>query len=948
MNSPRRTLALAPCLFAVALAVGCAGDPPDVSVTRSDEGRVELGTSSIATRNFDARISQSDRRGQKLVQLSDVQDRFTGRFADADVAATVDESSGVTRSIMSNVSYLTEAKAGTPDSIARAFAKANLQMLGLTDQDLADMVITDQVYSQVTGVTHIYYGQRHAGLPVYNGQLHFNINRNGRILSVNNSFVPHLAKVAGTPSPSLQAVDAVLSAADNLSLELIEEPTVMSAVAGGAEQRQLIEAPELSQASIDARLAWLPINGQKVALVWRFDVQTNDDNHHFDFTVDAEKGNVWTRFDWTNSDSYRVYAQPVESANHSTPPQPADGRVVATNPAFADSSPLGWHNNGTTSFTIHRGNNVHAYDDRDANNAAPATQPDCGASRDCNFPVNFAGAPSTYTSAAVTNLFYWNNIIHDVQYQYGFDEPAGNFQISNFGNGGAGNDMVRAEGQDGGGTNNANFSSPPDGSLPRMQMFEWTMTNPRRDGDLDNAIIVHEYGHGVSIRQVGGPGNSGCLNNSQQAGEGWSDWLALWYTADANDVGTDARGIGTYALGQPTSGPGIRTQRYSTNPAVNTWTYSSINGMAIPHGVGSVWAQAIWEVYWALVNRHGFSPDKHNAAGSAGNQRAMLYINEGLKNTICSPTFVDNRNGIIAAAEDAFGGEDVCLIWETFAAFGLGTNAVSGGPNSTNPTNGFNIPAECACSPAPVADAGPDRTICAGGSVTIGTPARAGTTYSWSPGGATTAQITVSPTVTTTFTVTATTSCGSTSDSVTVTVDQGGAGAFVEEFETGATGWTATGLWHLAQNSTCAGAGNPGFSSPTRAFYYGRDATCNYNSGATNTGDLTSPPISGIIASSVLTFDFFRRVESFSQSFDRTTVDVIRSNGTATTVFTRDSRNPSAGIPWGSSGNISLSAFAGDTIRLRFRFNTVDNVSNNFAGWFIDHVTVTRGSTCTP
>jgi extracellular elastinolytic metalloproteinase len=33
---------------------------------------------------------------------------------------------------------------------------------------------------------------------------------------------------------------------------------------------------------------------------------------------------------------------------------------------------------------------------------------------------------------------------------------------------------VRAEAQDGSGTNNANFLTPADGSRPRMQMFIWT------------------------------------------------------------------------------------------------------------------------------------------------------------------------------------------------------------------------------------------------------------------------------------------------------------------------------------------------------------------------------------------------------------------------------------------------------------------------------------------
>jgi hypothetical protein len=73
----------------------------------------------------------------------------------------------------------------------------------------------------------------------------------------------------------------------------------------------------------------------------------------------------------------------------------------------------------------------------------------------------------------------------------------------------------------------------------------------------------------------------------------------------------------------------------------------------------------------------------------------MLYVNEGLKNTACNPTFTQIRDGILQAATDNHGGEDVCRMWEAFAAFGLGTNAVSGGPASTTPANGFDIPVSC-------------------------------------------------------------------------------------------------------------------------------------------------------------------------------------------------------------------------------------------------------------
>ena len=68
-----------------------------------------------------------------------------------------------------------------------------------------------------------------------------------------------------------------------------------------------------------------------------------------------------------------------------------------------------------------------------------------------DYPLNLEKQPSTYIDAAIVNLFYWNNIIHDLFYVYGFTESAGNFQINNFGKGGKGNDAVIANAQDGSG-----------------------------------------------------------------------------------------------------------------------------------------------------------------------------------------------------------------------------------------------------------------------------------------------------------------------------------------------------------------------------------------------------------------------------------------------------------------------------------------------------------------
>ena len=50
------------------------------------------------------------------------------------------------------------------------------------------------------------------------------------------------------------------------------------------------------------------------------------------------------------------------------------------------------------------------------------------------------GANRTQVMAAVTNLFYIVNFMHDWYYDAGFDEVSGNAQKDNYGRGGAAND----------------------------------------------------------------------------------------------------------------------------------------------------------------------------------------------------------------------------------------------------------------------------------------------------------------------------------------------------------------------------------------------------------------------------------------------------------------------------------------------------------------------------
>ena len=213
-----------------------------------------------------------------------------------------------------------------------------------------------------------------------------------------------------------------------------------------------------------------------------------------------------------------------------------------------------------------------------------------------------------------------------------------------------------------------------------------------RDGDFENGIIFHEYGHGLSNRLTGGPGIS-CLGGAEQMGEGWSDYVAITSFLDPDlDDPNQPRGMGPYALFQADRhGNGIRPRPYSRDFNIQPTTYDSIKtnawltgSLAQPHGIGHAWAAILWDMNWDLIDKYGFSGNIYLPWNAGGNNRAMQYMVDGLKLQGCSPTFVSGRAAIIAAANVLGGGAagevkgDACTLWATFSRRGLGFSAVGG------------------------------------------------------------------------------------------------------------------------------------------------------------------------------------------------------------------------------------------------------------------------------
>lgn len=704
---------------------------------------------------------------------------------------------------------------------------------GFEENDLKDVRVSHSTYSAHNGLTHVYLQQYLSNIPIHNAVANYSFKEASLYIG-GHSLIPiantQLRKNAKWERPAKWIKKISTKKGYNILLDSV------------AISKEWI--------SKDNRL----IKAYK--LIWKD--QENGD--HWIFHIDATNGDILEQqnlvrkcvFSKPHSQgpfklnrhlstkshnqaimpsSYKVYPWPMESPNHGV-------QEIVADPADPIASPFGWHDVDGVSgadFTITRGNNVHAYQDTADIDQSLGDEPDGGQLLKFNFDHKPALGPLANIDADLTNLFYWNNLMHDWSYQFGFDEASGNFQMNNYGKGGVSGDPINAHALDGQDVDNATFSSPDDGASGTMQMFKWIVgsnvevSSPatlagmynngiaqfgpnivgeitssliivddeegvtsdaceiiqnannirgsialidrgichfsekvvnaqdrgavacvicnnepntgvinmaagnfanqvnipavfmtKEDCDLikeqilqgeevimkltdeveevsssfDNGIVVHEYAHGLTDRLTGGASNSSCLNNDEQAGEGWSDFFALVMTHSKEDRGSDKRGIASYVLGQPIDGIGIRRYHYSTDMNINPQTHSHMRATSSPHALGEVWASVLWDMYWNLIDQYGY--DRSWSDKNSGNYIAIQLVVDGLKLQPCNPSLIEARDAIIRADGINNNGINSCLLWKTFARRGFGIDAIGGLRNiRTDNLDGFKAPLSC-------------------------------------------------------------------------------------------------------------------------------------------------------------------------------------------------------------------------------------------------------------
>lgn len=364
-----------------------------------------------------------------------------------------------------------------------------------------DFVVTRVFKDDHNGVSHAYGFQTHAGIEIEGTNFGAHA-QGGKIVYFNERFVAEGSKM--DPADHQLPLTGVWQSFFQTHKSHFAEGLVNAIrewETSGTNEWTLTD-PALSPEKIRVKKTYY-LQGSALIPTWSISCLLPDESHWYYSIIDGIDGSLIKEHDWklsckvdhnhkaehragweatpepfspvytsskkADGASYRVFALPLESPNHGS-------QSVEKDPADATASPYGWHDvDGSTGhdFEITRGNNVWASEDR-SNLNSPGYSPDGGSTLNFNFSYTSNGEPEDNLDAAITNLFYWNNVIHDVMYRYGFDEESGNFQENNYGNHSFGDgDPVLADAMDGSGTNNANFATPPDGFTPRMQMFLW-------------------------------------------------------------------------------------------------------------------------------------------------------------------------------------------------------------------------------------------------------------------------------------------------------------------------------------------------------------------------------------------------------------------------------------------------------------------------------------------
>ena len=390
--------------------------------------------------------------------------------------------------------------------------KEIIHFLSVTNKSDSNFIISSSYADASTGLSHVYLQQTYMGIPVYN-QIKSLTFLNGDLQYIAGNFISNIANVTNQATPTFSAKEAIKNVATHLRLS-ITDSLIELYNTYLMDKKIIYSTGNIAKQNIKTQLVWASNDeGNTFRLAWNISIDVINSTDYWNLNIDAADGKIISQTNFTvyesphseqrNTSSFfnkkiidnenlkkiKVASAPPPSlattVSYNVIPYPYESRFVGnvaveTNPwtkvgTNNNATTYGWQFDSLSNYNFTRGNNVFVYDDSLNKNTPGRADTTTTTFPTLTFKRNFdfTQVPTTTINRqfSTDNLFYWNNIMHDLFYQYGFNEAAGNFQQSNLGRGGIGGDYVFAENQDGGGIDNANFATPPDGYNPRMQMY---------------------------------------------------------------------------------------------------------------------------------------------------------------------------------------------------------------------------------------------------------------------------------------------------------------------------------------------------------------------------------------------------------------------------------------------------------------------------------------------
>jgi extracellular elastinolytic metalloproteinase len=583
---------------------------------------------------------------------------------------------GTPRQVAKLDGFLTGPSKKPAVRVARDYLRAHADLFGV---DPATLTLRRD-YVDIDGTHHLSFLQRVGSVPVFGNGIRADVARNGALIQMTGSPVRQLpAALAAARLTGKQALDTARRDARETR-------------STASDKAQLVAFPTVA----GLRLGYQTLTMQSGYL----------------HVVDAQTGRILYRQSLTDND-----AGPDALVWDNYPGAPAGGKQRRV-------SLRKWVSPYAKTLT---GNSTHVFSDLNDDNVANAgeevgqsspghftyplkqfTGELCSAQFQCTWDQNVPFSWQANRAMDATQLLYFNSVFHDhlLAAPIGFTRAAGNFETRD-------GDPVQANDLDGANTDNgfpdgdhvdnANMSTPPDGTSPTMQMYLQPAANttaaedPYVPSDVGNeaSSVYHEYTHGLSNRLVVDAAGVSTLNGPQSGamGEAWSDWYAYDYlqsvglerdtgkagelvifeytTAGANTIRTEpldcpVGASATVCPGTPTAGPGGYTY--------GDFGRISRRGPEV-HADGEIWAQTLWDLRAAL----GFKP-------------AESLVTRAMELSPADPSYLDMRNSILIADRVVAGGRHQRGIWKVFANRGMGFFAAAVDGSDTAPVEDFSMP----------------------------------------------------------------------------------------------------------------------------------------------------------------------------------------------------------------------------------------------------------------